>query len=105
MKGQERQACRMVPQYGAGRVIEVPVVRIVYQNVCYNVNVPQCSTGGCGAVGGGCAQGQSVCSRNEFTSNTVCPFAQGGQQQLPQQQGVAPQPPSGLQVKTFILFS
>ena len=41
--------------------------------MCYNVNVPQCSVSPCQT--GTCNQqpGLSVCSQNQFNTNTVCP--------------------------------
>ena len=49
--------------------------RIVVQ-VCYDVNVPSCSTNQCGM--GGCPLGQSVCSLNQYNTQTVCPLNNQG---------------------------
>ena len=45
----------------------------IFRQVCYNVNVPQCSVSPCQT--GTCNQqpGLSVCSQNQFNTNTVCP--------------------------------
>ena len=45
--------------------------------VCYDVNVPSCSTNQCG-MAGGCPLGQSVCSLNQYNTQTVCPLSNPG---------------------------
>ena len=44
--------------------------------MCYDVNVPSCSTNQCGM--GGCPLGQSVCSNNQYNTQTVCPLNNPG---------------------------
>ena len=39
--------------------------------VCYDVEVPTCSANQCGT--GGCPLGQSVCSQNQYNTQTLCP--------------------------------
>ncbi|XP_059088315.1 uncharacterized protein LOC131884519 [Tigriopus californicus] len=66
-----RQQCRNVPIVGNSTTITMPVVSISYRTACYDIPAPRCSTSMCGT--GTCGQGQSVCSRNDYNTQTVCP--------------------------------
>lgn len=66
-----RTECRMIPVTEPGTEREIEVPQNLYRQVCYDVDVPTCSANQCGT--GGCPLGQSVCSQNQYNTQTLCP--------------------------------
>jgi hypothetical protein len=79
-------SCNFVSVRMPDRKAIVTVMKTVNRPMCYNIQVPICSTSTC-VTTGYCVFGTSVCSNDEFNTVSVCPEAANGGLQPPGNSG------------------